>query len=124
MIQVDKNHYLRDSYDSKYRFISYWYQINEILNLNSNNTLEIGIGSGFVAKYLIEKGINITTLDFDRNLEPDVAGNILSIPFKKGSFDVICCYEVLEHLPYENFRKRSEERRVGKECRSRWSPYH
>src|ERR1039458_3365524 len=23
-----------------------------------------------------------------------------------------------------NFIKRSEERRVGKECRSRWSPYH
>ena len=22
------------------------------------------------------------------------------------------------------FRHRSEERRVGKECRSRWSPYH
>ena len=22
------------------------------------------------------------------------------------------------------FRSRSEERRVGKECRSRWSPYH
>ena len=24
----------------------------------------------------------------------------------------------------ENTRYRSEERRVGKECRSRWSPYH
>ena len=24
----------------------------------------------------------------------------------------------------ENLRSRSEERRVGKECRSRWSPYH
>ena len=23
-----------------------------------------------------------------------------------------------------NSAKRSEERRVGKECRSRWSPYH
>ena len=23
-----------------------------------------------------------------------------------------------------NYDKRSEERRVGKECRSRWSPYH
>src|SRR2546426_3012242 len=23
-----------------------------------------------------------------------------------------------------NYTKRSEERRVGKECRSRWSPYH
>ena len=22
------------------------------------------------------------------------------------------------------YRQRSEERRVGKECRSRWSPYH
>ena len=25
---------------------------------------------------------------------------------------------------YNNVRSRSEERRVGKECRSRWSPYH
>ena len=25
---------------------------------------------------------------------------------------------------YKNIDKRSEERRVGKECRSRWSPYH
>ena len=24
----------------------------------------------------------------------------------------------------EYFVERSEERRVGKECRSRWSPYH
>ena len=24
----------------------------------------------------------------------------------------------------EDFTTRSEERRVGKECRSRWSPYH
>src|ERR1035437_1389337 len=26
--------------------------------------------------------------------------------------------------PYRPFGSRSEERRVGKECRSRWSPYH
>ena len=25
---------------------------------------------------------------------------------------------------YAQFIQRSEERRVGKECRSRWSPYH
>ena len=31
-----------------------------------------------------------------------------------------------EPLPYASVRlkDRSEERRVGKECRSRWSPYH
>ena len=27
-------------------------------------------------------------------------------------------------VPYVIARSRSEERRVGKECRSRWSPYH
>ena len=30
---------------------------------------------------------------------------------------------VLKNLGCEN-TARSEERRVGKECRSRWSPYH
>src|SRR6266581_335908 len=29
-----------------------------------------------------------------------------------------------DRLPLEQERGRSEERRVGKECRSRWSPYH
>ena len=28
------------------------------------------------------------------------------------------------YVPAENAVLRSEERRVGKECRSRWSPYH
>ena len=27
-------------------------------------------------------------------------------------------------IKIENKQLRSEERRVGKECRSRWSPYH
>ena len=31
-------------------------------------------------------------------------------------------HELLENI--ERKHKRSEERRVGKECRSRWSPYH
>src|SRR2546426_2347892 len=30
----------------------------------------------------------------------------------------------LQGLAYSLLKTRSEERRVGKECRSRWSPYH
>nr|WP_180553753.1 hypothetical protein [Staphylococcus haemolyticus] len=30
----------------------------------------------------------------------------------------------LDNTLIEQLRIRSEERRVGKECRSRWSPYH
>src|SRR2546422_10141229 len=33
-------------------------------------------------------------------------------------------YNPLETRLLKAARKRSEERRVGKECRSRWSPYH
>src|SRR3989442_6375094 len=31
----------------------------------------------------------------------------------------VLSFSIQQHTPY-----RSEERRVGKECRSRWSPYH
>ena len=42
---------------------------------------------------------------------------------------IITMNERLDILPngnilIENGKIRSEERRVGKECRSRWSPYH
>src|SRR2546430_13563693 len=38
---------------------------------------------------------------------------------------VLCGFEVVEVRSGTDGRvDRSEERRVGKECRSRWSPYH
>ena len=33
-------------------------------------------------------------------------------------------YSLRENILFLENRLRSEERRVGKECRSRWSPYH
>ena len=41
--------------------------------------------------------------------------------------DVDLTLEKIKNSTYgvcNNCNKRSEERRVGKECRSRWSPYH
>src|SRR2546422_9712447 len=38
--------------------------------------------------------------------------------YRKGVFDL----DTMSDLPKDV--RRSEERRVGKECRSRWSPYH
>ena len=52
------------------------------------------------------------------------------VPFlrsAKTSDDFATTAEVLKEVieAYERSgRQRSEERRVGKECRSRWSPYH
>ena len=37
---------------------------------------------------------------------------------------VFTVYLVLRLIVLATLVSRSEERRVGKECRSRWSPYH
>ena len=40
-----------------------------------------------------------------------------------NNLDTLASYQELEKAERINLA-RSEERRVGKECRSRWSPYH
>ena len=50
-----------------------------------------------------------------RGLSLDVSA-VIFIALLFGHFGVI--------IPKELGNFRSEERRVGKECRSRWSPYH
>lgn len=95
--------YLSSSYDTKGRFCSYWHQVNEILSLNPANVLEVGIGNRFIADYLQKRDVSIFTLDINEELQPDVVGDVLALPFKDASFEVVCCFEVLEHLPYENF---------------------
>ena len=37
---------------------------------------------------------------------------------------VVSYGQPLKEMVFEDYGTRSEERRVGKECRSRWSPYH
>lgn len=107
--QLEPNHYFNKSYDSKECFISYWHQINEIIKLNPKRVLEIGIGNSFISKYLKERRINIITLDIDKRLNPDVVGNVLDIPFTDESFDIVACYELLEHLTYEDFHRALSE---------------
>ncbi len=104
-----KEHYFCESYDTKGRFISYWHQINEIVKLQHRNILEIGVGNKFVSRYLKERGYNVVTFDAAEELEPDHVGNILNIPFKDNSFDVVACFEVLEHIPYSDFSKALSE---------------
>src|ERR1043166_418021 len=51
---------------------------------------------------------------------------------KSASPKFVYSHLMMPHYPYYfdkdgkalPFERRSEERRVGKECRSRWSPYH
>ena len=52
-------------------------------------------------------------------------GNICRSPAAEGVFLHLLAREGLEdRFVVDSAGTRSEERRVGKECRSRWSPYH
>ena len=41
-----------------------------------------------------------------------------------GSKSTESVTEIISETELHSAMNRSEERRVGKECRSRWSPYH
>lgn len=103
--QVEPSHYSFD-YDSKNRFITYWYQIKEVLMAKPENVLEIGCGTGVTASYLTKKSsAEVTTLDIDLELDPDVGGSIHRLPFSENHFDTVVAFEVLEHIPYDLFKK-------------------
>src|SRR3989338_3932158 len=84
-VQVPPNHYFNIEYDSKSRWISYWYQINEVINLKPKSVLEIGVGNKTVSDYLTKIGFRVKTCDLDKSLKPDVVANILNLPFKNFS---------------------------------------
>lgn len=105
---VDPEHYSKRKYNTKARFISYWYQVDEILKKEPESILEIGTGNGIVRQCLGNAGISVTSLDIDLRLNPDVVGTVTTLPFVDNAFDLVACYEVLEHLPYAEFPKALE----------------
>ena len=99
--QVNKKHY-EEQYENFQRFVSYFNQIHIIKTLDPKSILEIGVGSKFLYRYLKSKNYDITTADYDISLRPDIICDIRNNSFKSDSFDLVCAFEVLEHIPYED----------------------
>lgn len=102
-IQVDHHHYYEMDYNEQGRFNSYWHQINAVLKIKPKKVLEIGTGNGLVRHVLGKNNIDVTTVDIDENLKPDIIASVLSLPVEKNSYDIALCCQVLEHLPYDDF---------------------
>jgi len=100
------NTYLSLQYNSKARWLSFWYQISGAMEVSPESVLVVGKGSGItenVIKQLSNYKTRVLTLDINYAVNSDVVGSISSLPFKRDSFDVAICCQVLEHLPFELF---------------------
>ena len=67
-------------------------------------------------------GDKFPELELDREIIRTTGDKIKDAPLAKVGGKGIFVKEIDEAV--RDGRVRSEERRVGKECRSRWSPYH
>ena len=109
-IQVAAETYFTKGYASLDRFIAYAYQLEDVRATRPKQMLFIGVGDGLVVDLLRKNPeLSVTTLDIDPALHPDVVGDVRSLPFEDGSFDLICIYEVLEHLPFQESEKALAE---------------
>ena len=103
--------------------------VAEIVALSPHTFLDAGCGEGFVARRVIDAipGISLTGCDVSHTAlaiaagaNPEgnfVTGSVVDLPFPDRSFDVVGCFEVLEHLPGDLPRKAlSELGRVARQA--------
>ena len=96
---------------------SYAKQIKEIVDLGVEVSIVIGGGNIFRGLSGAAQGVDRVTRD-----HMGMLATVIITGFAPSECQIHSL--VSTFLRNRQFRSRSEERRVGKECRSRWSPYH
>lgn len=99
----NSNIYLEGGYYHKSRWMTYYIQYQNLFNAKVSSVLEIGPGGGITTSVLRQHGVKVTTLDLDSQIKPDVVGSVTQLPFADNSFDAVVGFEILEHLPFEQF---------------------
>ncbi len=97
----------KSHYEPRYvrggRLFSYAHQTSAVLEFEPTSVLEIGPGPGMVTAALRALNIDVTTVDVQPELEPDIIASVTKLPADSNSVDVSMCCQVLEHLPLDQF---------------------
>ena len=113
--QVEKSHYEFSRYMTKARWCSVWHQLDEVLRLGPENVLEIGPGPGLFRAVADTFGLSVDTVDLDPDLRPTYVASATSLPMADDTYSVVCAFQMLEHLPYqESLRAFGELVRVSR----------
>ena len=97
-VQVDTAHYQAATYEQRERLYSYVEQVSLVSELGGQSVIEVGCGSQVVTELLRMRGIDVTTVDFDASLKPDVVCGVENILLPDAYADIALCCQVLEHL--------------------------
>ncbi len=110
MQQVSKDSYAFAHYSFPGRWISYFHQIRCILSRQPTSVLEIGVGDRVIGSFITHNTtIQYRSLDFAPDLHPDIIASVTDIPLPDSSVDLVCAFEVLEHLPFDQFERAVSE---------------
>ncbi len=113
-LQRNSDYYLTPKYLSPERMSSYGHQYNLAMNTGCSSFLNVGSANWILHSLLFKQGKFVSDLDIDLSTTPDVIGSIVNLPLKDFSFEVVMCYQVLEHLPFFTFEQSLRElRRVS-----------
>jgi hypothetical protein len=108
-VQVDTAHYQAATYEQRERLYSYVEQVSLVSELGGQSVIEVGCGSRVVTELLRMRGIDVTTVDFDASLKPDVVCGVENILLPDAHADIALCCQVLEHLPFSELTKCTNE---------------